>query len=241
MAIGPVQLIMLGFSHPEFFGEITNELERLRDSDTVRVIDALEVRWIYPGQVDPAVAGWFQRFPAGVESREDTYLVNPSLHRLSVKVRGGGALEVKMYRGNPGILDVPDRARGRIESWRKWSFPCDPPGQCGADLASWMPVHKRISRFCEANGQIRAGPAEPGGEPMCMVELTEVHKPGEAWWTLGFEATGPADLQRGELEATAALVFAEALPDGMGLDTGASRSYAEWLGQQLGAENDAGP
>ena len=43
MAIGPVQLIALGFSHPDFHGEIIAELERLRESDTVRVIDSLAV------------------------------------------------------------------------------------------------------------------------------------------------------------------------------------------------------
>ena len=43
MAVGPVQLIVLGFNHPEFHGEIIAELERLRESDTVRVIDALAV------------------------------------------------------------------------------------------------------------------------------------------------------------------------------------------------------
>jgi uncharacterized membrane protein len=43
MAIGPVQLIVLGFSHPDFHGEIIAELERLRESDTVRVIDSLAV------------------------------------------------------------------------------------------------------------------------------------------------------------------------------------------------------
>ena len=43
MAIGPVQLIVLGFDHPRFRGEIIEELERLRESDTVRVIDALAV------------------------------------------------------------------------------------------------------------------------------------------------------------------------------------------------------
>jgi hypothetical protein len=43
MAIGPVQLIVLGFDHPEFHGEIIAELERLKESDTVRVIDALAV------------------------------------------------------------------------------------------------------------------------------------------------------------------------------------------------------
>lgn len=43
MAIGPVQLLVLGFRHPNFHGEVINELERLRKSDTVRVIDALAV------------------------------------------------------------------------------------------------------------------------------------------------------------------------------------------------------
>ena len=43
MAIGPVQLIVLGFSQPDFHGEVIAELERLRASDTVRVIDALAV------------------------------------------------------------------------------------------------------------------------------------------------------------------------------------------------------
>jgi uncharacterized membrane protein len=43
MAIGPVQLIVLGFNHPHFHGEIIEELERLHDSGTVRVIDALAV------------------------------------------------------------------------------------------------------------------------------------------------------------------------------------------------------
>ena len=43
MAIGPVQLLVLGFDQPDFHGEIIAELERLRDSDTVRVIDALAV------------------------------------------------------------------------------------------------------------------------------------------------------------------------------------------------------
>ena len=43
MAIGPVQLIVLGFNHPNFHGEVIAELERLRESDTVRVIDSLVV------------------------------------------------------------------------------------------------------------------------------------------------------------------------------------------------------
>jgi len=38
-----VQLIVLGFNHPQFHGEIIAELERLKQSDTVRVIDSLAV------------------------------------------------------------------------------------------------------------------------------------------------------------------------------------------------------
>ena len=43
MAIGPVQLIVLGFNHPDFHGEVIAELQRLRDNDTVRVIDSIVV------------------------------------------------------------------------------------------------------------------------------------------------------------------------------------------------------
>jgi uncharacterized membrane protein len=54
MAIGPVQLIVLGFSHPNFHGEIIDELERLRESDTIRVIDALAVHKDADGEIEAA-------------------------------------------------------------------------------------------------------------------------------------------------------------------------------------------
>jgi hypothetical protein len=192
---------------------------------------SLEVRWIFPGQLETAVTRWFECFPVAVQSRVDTYLLSPDLPGLSVKVRGFGPLEVKLYGGSPGILDVAGRARGRIESWQKWSFPLRPagpvrsagplrpPGPHAAGPASWRPVRKRrrISRF-PARGPARS-----------KAELTEIHTCGRAWWTLAFEATGPARLLRGELRATAALVFAQALPGGVIPGTDNSTSYAEWL------------
>src|SRR5688500_11684069 len=54
MAIGPVQLIVLGFEHPQFHGEIIAELERLRESDTVRVIDSLAVYKDAEGEITVA-------------------------------------------------------------------------------------------------------------------------------------------------------------------------------------------
>jgi len=205
-------------------------------------VRSLEVRWIFPGQLEAAVARWFGRFPAGMESREDTYLLDPQLPGLSVKIRGGGALEVKAYRGSPGILEVAGRARGHMESWQKWSFPFSPLRPGSGDPPGWTPVSKRrrISRFSLASGPVVAHGPGLGQEPQCEVELTEVHTSGQDWWTLGFEATGPASLLRSELETTAALVFSQALPGGAEPGPNESRSYAEWLGQRSGTYRDAG-
>ena len=52
MTIGPVQLIVLGFKNPDFHGEIIAELERLKETDTVRVIDALAVYKDADGEVE---------------------------------------------------------------------------------------------------------------------------------------------------------------------------------------------
>jgi hypothetical protein len=204
-------------------------------------VRSLEVRWIFPGQLEAVVAGWFGRFPARVESREDTYLLDPQLPGLSVKVRGGGALEVKAYRGSPGILEVAGRARGYMEAWHKWSFPFSLLSPGRGDPAGWQPVRKRrrISRFSLASGPVMAPAAALSQEPRCEMELTEVHTRGQNWWTLGFEATCPADLLGSALQATAALVFAHPLPGGVEPGPDESRSYAQWLGQQPGAASDA--
>lgn len=189
---------------------------------------SLEVRWILPGPPGAAVTEWFARFEAAVEAREDTYLLDPRLPGVAVKLRSGRALEVKVCQGSPGILEVAGCARGRLESWDKWSFPHDQLGQGGAARPGWCPVGKLIRRFTLAGP---GGARVPGldEEAGCEVELTEVRVRGQAWWTLGFEATGPASRLRGELETAAAQVFAQVLPGGVELGTGNSQSYAQWL------------
>ena len=107
------------------------------DSPVTEPVRTLEVRWIFPGQLETAVAEWFGRFPAETQSREDAYLLDPQLRGLSVKVRGGRALEVKVYLGSPGILDLAGRARGRLQDWQKWSFPCGPLSRGSADSTGW--------------------------------------------------------------------------------------------------------
>jgi hypothetical protein len=212
-------------------------------SSVIEGPQTLEVRWLLPGQLDAAVAGWFGLFRAETETREDTYLVNPESGGLSVKIRGGRALEMKMCHGTAGMLEVPGRARGRIQAWQKWSLPVGPLSQDGDAPDGWTVIRKRrrISRFRLANEGIIAGvpgraPGAPGraAEPRCTVELTEVYaRDDETWWSLGFEAAGPADLVRRALEGTAALIFARALPSGAELGLGDCRSYAEWLSRTI--------
>jgi len=83
VAIGPVQLIVLGFDEPSFTGELASELERLRANDGVRVIDSLAVykdadgelevaRLTEPGRVVAALIG------LGVEGEQDLEAGRPA-------------------------------------------------------------------------------------------------------------------------------------------------------------------
>ena len=198
----------------------------------------LEVRWIRSGALDPRVLEWFSRFPATAESREDDYLIHPDLDGLAVKIRGGGALEVKFYRGYHGVLDVPGHARGHLEFWQKWSFPLGRPTLDVGAATTWRSVHKtrRVSFFSLDQGQLAAGLPGLRQATGCAVELTEIKMHGESWWTLAFEATGPHDGLEALLRATAALVFDPPMEDGLKLSPEDSGSYVSWLRERISAE-----
>ena len=104
-----------------------------------------------------------------------------------MKRREDSALEVKAYLGSPGILDLPGRDRGRLESWSNWSFPYQSSGGDDRVSAGWVIIGKRrcSSWFPLADGE--------GG---CTVELTQADANGRAWWSAGLEATGPGGCMR---------------------------------------------
>jgi hypothetical protein len=60
------------------------------------------------------------------------------------------------------------------------------------------------------------------------VELTDVTLGEDPWWTLGFEVAASSTI-KGAIEATAADVFGEPLPDIPKLSVADSMSYSEWL------------
>jgi uncharacterized membrane protein len=51
MTVGPVQLLVLGFSEPEFTGRIAAELDKLREHEFVRIVDALVVNKDDAGEI----------------------------------------------------------------------------------------------------------------------------------------------------------------------------------------------
>src|SRR5215468_8919613 len=195
----------------------------------------LEVRWIIPGRIDVRTSAWFGRFPVATESRIDDYLIDPDLGELSVKIRAGRALDVKMYRGPLAVLQIPHRARGPMEFWQKWSFPLDSIRRTGE--SSWQPVHKvrRMTLFSFEAGPLSIAGGRPEHGVGCSVELTEVTMLGRNWWTLGFEAIGPSDKLRGLIESTAELVFDQALAEGVELTLDNAGSYTRCLRQQRDA------
>src|SRR4051794_8368996 len=56
MPIGPVQLLVVSFPDPDFRGEVIEELRRLRESDIIRLVDALAVQKDLHGNL--AVIQW---------------------------------------------------------------------------------------------------------------------------------------------------------------------------------------
>ena len=192
----------------------------------------MEVRWLHRGGLPTSMIEWFSAWVGQLETRTDTYLVIGQSEGLSVKIRGGLRLDVKVSIGDKGVVDLPGRARGRTQSWKKWSLPMPPVREIDVQCPSWVRVAKRrrIGWFSVAQGVAtpRGSPAV-SGEATCAVELTEVLKGEETWWALGFEAAGAPETLRRTLAATAALLFSSPLPDGLRLRIADSMSYSEWL------------
>lgn len=205
----------------------------------VEPVDSLEVRWILPGTVGSAVREWFERFPAGRETREDTYLVFPSSYGLSLKLRAGKTLDVKCYLGSPGLLGLPVRGMGRLESWRKWAFaddllrPVSKPTStwvtvCKSRRSIWFPLPSRQPAVPEQSPVGTGRSADTG----CSAELTEANVRGRPMWTIGLEATGSAERLLDAIQHAVRRLFASPLPSEARFSLGNSWSYTHWLYRQ---------
>jgi hypothetical protein len=80
VTLGPVQLVVLGFSHPDFRGEMAEELARLGRTDAVRVIDSLVV---YKGADDELEIGHLS--PVSTDEAEELGTLIGALVGLAVE------------------------------------------------------------------------------------------------------------------------------------------------------------
>ena len=195
---------------------------------------SLEVRWIHPGRLPAMLAERLEPFRDGIEVREDSYLVDPVLPDVSVKIRGGAQLDVKAFRHSPGRLSLPGGTRGRLELWEKWSFPLTSVPQPLIDTASWTRVEKARRRrsFALVDGTLVERDLADAASPGSALELTEVTIDGADWWTLALEAVGPLQTLHRNLQATAAALIDDRLSARFGLHSRAAKSYHHQLRTQ---------
>jgi uncharacterized membrane protein len=133
MAIGPVQLLVLGFNQPDFQGEIRAELERLRGNDLVRVIDALalykdaqgEVSTLRESQLSGEEAAEFGALVGGLiglgAAGEEGMVVGAELGASKVEERGGVFREEEAW---DVLGEIPeDSAAALILLEHRWAIP----------------------------------------------------------------------------------------------------------------------
>ena len=192
---------------------------------------SLEVRWILPGQVPAAMIEWLGPFDVAIERREDQYLLNPSSEELGVKIKGAILLDLKVLRGSPGLLEIPQVGQGRLEIWEKWSFPANATGRSPGNASSWLTVQKvrRRRSFRLSEGQLVERGLSEAELPGCTMELTEIAIGESAWWSLGLEAHG-GSAPEAALHATVEWLFRGSPPKGIWLEVENSLSYPRWLG-----------
>lgn len=190
-----------------------------------------EVRWFLEGPIPAEARRWF-RAVAGdpeVEVRTDRYVRPTSPDGLGVKWRSG-KLEVKRRVEVVGEEQVHARVAGRVERWRKWSFPLAPPAELAQPAGDWIAVAKRrqVRYFAADPDRIRW--VESGEIPahLCGLELGAVRIGDAEWWSVCLEAFGPDEAALVErLRRVATHVVAGGEPPTLGAEH--AQSYPAWL------------
>ncbi len=189
-----------------------------------------EVRWFIAGSLPDEAGAWFRAVVGECpwETRTDHYVRPASADGLGVKGRTGN-LEVKRLVEVVGEEALHDDVTGRVERWRKWSFPLDDGAILRNGAGDWVAVAKRRQKgtFAVDGEAVTPMPREEQTGQGCSLEIAEVGVGGRVWWSVSFEAFGPESELVEVLRRAAAYIFAQADPPALG---GAqSMSYPAWL------------
>jgi hypothetical protein len=165
------------------------------------------------------------------DPRTDHYLNLVGGEKMSIKVREG-RLEVKKRYSNVEIAKLHPKVRGHLENWRKWGIDLGNIKRLPSSVSTdtWIPVTKRrrLCTFQNSSGRWRPVSFDLASfDSGCEMELTTLKVGSQVWWTLAFEAFGPANGNRAALLSLSAQIFATLDPPD--LSTPDSFGYPRWL------------
>jgi hypothetical protein len=195
-----------------------------------------EARWFFKGPVPDRVVDWFG-VDEDPDARTDRYLVFPGCDTVGVKLRDAedqspSAFEVKALLRGPYVARLGGRITARVDEWVKWSAPLDRYPEWADEILSseptWVTVEKqrRMRQFSVDDGDCTEVDEEDDPDNGCSFDLVTLSARGEAWWTIGLEASGSAEAVGPNLLVVGRSVFANATPQE--LEVVQSLSYATW-------------
>ena len=168
------------------------------------------MRWFGEGGIPGIVRTWFDQCQGeitGHQVRTDTYLGDLGSDVLGIKIREG-RLEIKHRTHRFGPVQLHRQVNGLVEQWRKWGLILE-PDQFNSDVTDFTDLHwirvkkdRQLRRYqLTLNGLLSpvvavTGPADEAATNqvrVCDVELTSIQVVNRRWWSLAFEASGPAD------------------------------------------------
>ncbi|MDX1418885.1 MAG: hypothetical protein R3181_02865 [Rubricoccaceae bacterium] len=191
-----------------------------------------EVRWFLRGPLPEAAVRWFEAVAGdrAWEERTDRY-VRTAATDLGVKWREG-RVEAKRRTATLGEARLADEAAGRVERWRKWSYPTDEAAPATDD---WVAVHKRrMNRPFAVEDGVRPIESEADAEAGCSLEVSEARVAGAVWWSICFEAWGTDEAALPDaLRRTAAQAFGGGVP--IPLPAARAMGYPAWLTEAVPA------
>jgi len=199
-----------------------------------------EIRWFWEEGKDDGLTKasetWFTQMgiaPGGGDVRPDDYAHDPQQIELGIKKRGNKpGLEVKGLIACLSPISTPP-FQGPPELWGKWSTTLlDPPKKIvTVSKTRWL---RKLDLDGEPVVEVPLGNDEKPLDAQrrlptlgCHIERTRVEIPGlqRGWWTVGFEAFGPAHTVERLLHRSVEHVRARAPDFGAALQM----SYPRWL------------
>ena len=213
-----------------------------------------ETRWFIEGSLPAEVRDWFQSETLGTwdTERTDAYLLLPNCRTAGVKLREG-RLEIKASTRQAEPVSYANGVSGYRDAWVKWSCEASDidalTSMLGTGGDTWAFVRKRrCLRKLSLDGTSPVYvSADVRLERGCQVEITSLlaltaplgEPPSDddwaaasPWWSLSFEAFGPAtpevtDEVLSLLDAAATEIFRD--PPPCELSREASMAYPTWL------------